>query len=178
MKWLYSLLVLSCLSFLSCSKDNDSGNPEYYIQATVNGQRVTFNVNAVGGWEIGAGTLSLYIAGYEKAAGDSRSLGILIDNAPSGMGIGAGAYNDSGVDFDILSSYFVPAESKNYIAGTELSAAAELEGISLQNRLEVIVTSLSDNIAQGSFSGDHYLDADPAAAKVTITDGSFRVPIR
>lgn len=171
------LPVLFSIMFFSCSKSSDSSNPQYYFNATVNGQKVAFNTNAFAQWEINGDFAALMAGGYENNSQDSRTAGFVIINLPSKKQITAGAYNDSGDEFEVIGSYNIPAQEKDYQSGTTLSAEAERMGMNLPNKFELIITSVSDNIIQGSFSGDFYLEADPMAEKVTITNGSFRLKV-
>ena len=179
-KFFLVLLFSSCF-ILSCKKEQSGGNnnDSYYVTCTVDGKAMKFNGYLFCHNEWAGGYKSVTINGATDLSSTAAYVGFVITNIPSQDSINAGTYTDASANFEVLAAYS-PNISANmdYHAGTTLFNEANLAGATITNHFTVKITSINNQTAKGTFSGDFYYDGDPTGAKKTITNGEFYVPVK
>lgn len=178
-KLLLSILCIACF-FTSCNKErsNNNNNEAFHVKCTVDGTPMTFNGYVFCHYEWAGGKKAVTINGATGLSATAASVGFVITNIPSGDSINAGTYTDASTNFEVLASYAPNISTIAYDAGTTVFNEAKLIGATITNHFVVKITSLNNQTARGTFSGDFYYDGDPSGAKKTITNGEFYVPVR
>jgi hypothetical protein len=158
------------LTFFSCKKDNTEIT--YGIKCNINGVPKTFNILSNAHREEDNGYKSVSILGMNNGSTEEYFTGIII-NMPSQKAIEAGSYLDASHDFELLFTYALSYSGPEYEAGRTLYDEAQYRGVPISNPLKVTITSITNEVVKGTFSGDFYFEADPNAEKKTITNGEF-----
>jgi hypothetical protein len=177
-RFLLSILFIACF-FLSCRKERSNNNNEaFYVTCTVDGTPMKFNGYVFCHYEWAGGYKAVTINGATGMSSTAASVGFVITNYPGADSINTGTYTDASTDFELLASYAPNISAIAYDAGTTVFNEAKLTGTIIANHFTVKITSLNNQTAKGTFSGDFYYDGDPSGAKKTITNGEFYVPVR
>jgi hypothetical protein len=180
LKFFLCLLFSSCF-FLSCKKEQSgsNNNDAYYVTCTIDGKVMKFNGYLFCHYEWSGGYKSVTINGATDLSSTAAYVGFVITNIPSRDSINAGTYTDASTNFEVLAAHSPNISSNiDYHAGTTLYNEAMLAGVTITNRFTVKITSINNQTAKGTFSGDFYYDGDPTGAKKTITNGEFYVPVK
>jgi hypothetical protein len=164
------LSLLIALTFFSCKKD--STETTYGIKCNINGVPKTFNIMMNAHREEDNGYKSVSIGGMNNGSSEEYITGIII-NMPSQKAIDAGTYTDASKEYELLFTYSLGFSGPDYEAGRTLYEEAQYRGVTISNPLKVTITSLTNEVVKGTFSGDFYFEADPGAEKKSITNGEF-----
>ena len=134
---------------------------------------MTFNVNAFATMDTLVGITSLSIIGNVSSAANLQGINLTINNSPSSKPIVAGTYSETSTDFAVAGVYNPGSTTIVYGAG---------EYPSPPNPLTIVITSISNGVIQGTFSGDFYYTNTSTAfiglPKKTFTNGQFSVQIK
>jgi hypothetical protein len=176
--WFFWIILL--LFCYSCSKD--TADPSYHITCKVDGAPVKFNAKCTGYIEYGSGEKEVAVYGYTAPNDPASAIGFMIINDPGRDSITAGDYTDASTSFQLLGTYEpkVDDASTDYASGTEVYKDATDAGFNITNHLNVTITSITQKIIKGKFSGDffRYVDDIQTSEKVSVTDGDFYVKIQ
>jgi len=167
-KIILSMALFSAL--LSCKKSNSGSSSGYHFTATIDGANHAFNTSPLATKVGNAGYTLLGVDGFTTQAGETFA--VSIDNTPSGKPIVAGTYTDTTSDFDVSFVYVVNS-STQYVGGTNETQMAVGAGVTVQNHVKIVITSIDGTSIKGTFSGDGFLNADVTGAKKTVTNGDF-----
>ena len=178
-KFLFNLLFISCV-LTSCNKERSTNdnNEAFHVTCTVDVTPMTLNGYVFCHYEWSAGYKAVTINGATGLSSTAASVGFVITNVPGRDSINMGIYTDASTNFEVLASYAPNISNIGYDAGTTVFNDAKLIGATITNHFVVKITSLNNQTARGTFSGDFYYDGDPSGAKKTITNGEFYVPVR
>src|SRR6476620_8402962 len=159
------LSLLIALTFFSCKKD--STETTYGIKCNINGVPKTFNIMMNARREEDNGYTSVIFQGLNNGSSEEYFAGAII-NIPSQKEITAGTYIDASNDFELLFTYALSFSGFEYEAGSTLYEEAQYRGVTISNPLKVTITSITNEVIKGTFSGDFYFEADPGAEKKSI----------
>lgn len=180
LKLFLCLLFSSCV-ILSCKKEQSGNNTNdaYYVTCTIDGKAMKFNGYLFCHYEWSGGYKSVTINGATDLSSTAAYVGFVITNIPGKDSINAATYTDASTKFEVLAAYSPNISSNSdYHAGTTVFNEAKLAGATIANHLTVKITSINNQTAKGTFSGDFYLDGDPTGTKKSITNGEFYVPVK
>jgi hypothetical protein len=164
------LIVLAC----SCKKDKQS----YFIIADVNGNTTLFNENATGYRGFSNALESLQIDGMtEGTTNTKQGFEFALSNYPSEQPIMAGTYPDYDSNFILTGTYTIGLNQR-YYAGKYVAEKAVDSAVVINHPLTVIISSISNGYASGTFSGDFFLEGNPRGEMKSISDGKFSVPVQ
>jgi hypothetical protein len=166
------LSLLIALTFFSCKKDNT--DTTYGIKCNINGVPKTFNIQMRAQRELDNGYKSVSFIGLNNSSSEEY-LGGMVLNIPSQKEITAGTYTDASSEFEVLFTYSLSYSGPDYEAGSSLYEYAQYRGVTVSNPLKLTITSISNDVIKGTFSGDFYIDANPDNEKKSITNGEFAV---
>ena len=169
------LSLLVALTFFSCKKDNTETT--YGIKCNINGVPKTFNIQMHGEKGEDNGFKYVTFQGLNNSSSEEYFAGI-ISNLPSYKEITTGTYMDGSNDFELLFTYALSFSGQEYEAGRTLYQEAQYRGVPISNPFKFTITSLTNEVVKGTFSGDFYFEADPNAEKKSITNGEFAVKLQ
>jgi hypothetical protein len=177
MKRLLYVLSISILLF-SCRKEysyegGPTSNPTYYLMATVDGVPLEFNVDNEAAYTISSSTNVLELIGF--ASSDlTDNTSIILDIHYDDVTPGVGTYTGQTDDYFVTGIYDFNDPDNLYTAGATSALSVQ--------PLSITITSIADNIVEGTFSGAFYLtDGDgnvSATDYIIISNGRFRLPLQ
>jgi hypothetical protein len=168
--FLVTLLVIFCLS---CKKSN---NPDssYFITATVGGTPKSFATMPFARTTTGLGFTLVTVIG---AVSSTEPIAISVGNLPALQPIVAGTYTDTSTSFEVEAAY-----AQNSTNGVSYNGGSNEDGSTsgsvnpaIANHFKVVITSITGTTIKGTFSGNLYLNGDPTATALAVTNGSFYV---
>ena len=161
---------------LACKKNNSNSSGNYHFTATIDGKAQTFNVSPMAVRITNGGYSIISIEGFTAASSTTQILALSWDNVPAvSSTFTTGNYSDTASTYG-LSANYNPTTNESYIAGGEVIAYPTGTLPTGVNHLKITISSLDSTAVKGTFSGDFFYNADPTAAKKTITNGDFYVP--
>jgi hypothetical protein len=179
MRKLPALFLLALVTLVSCQKET-SGRPtsdDFYVSFFANGVKKTYTTFAAAHRDSENGHATLKIVGNSSLTTFTDVMGFYIGNYQGSADIAAGEYEDISPNFLLLSTY--ENGGKTYEAGETLALEAISSGATIANHLKLKITSINNETARGTFSGDYYTDADAKnGTKLSITGGEFYVKIQ
>ena len=167
------ILFSAAFCFSSCSKSTTG--PYYHITCSVNDTPRTFNANAFAFNEGDSIGPQIVVSGMTDHTFTSGSISFAITQDSAAHPIATGIYTDTSTLFQLDGSYTPNSTMAIYEAGTEFANEASAAGVFILDHLTIIVTSISTEEIQGTFSGDFYRNGNPALPIETITDGDFYI---
>lgn len=181
MKQLFFILCVSVLLF-SCKKEysyegGPTSNPTYYLTATVDGVPLTFNVDNEATYTISSsGFNALELIGFASTdVNDNTNITLDINYDDPANPPGVGTYSEQDDHIFVTGLYDFNSADSVYTAG-------EASFISVRP-LTITITSITNNIVEGTFSGAFYAtDANTnlilnPVSYILITNGKFRLPL-
>ncbi len=179
------LVIFGILGFFfsSCSKETsvgqDSGgsSDEYYVTCKINGIATTFNVSPIAGIQRESGFMAFNVLGAATAQTNTNTIAFIIITNNVGGNISTGTYTDHDDDFELLATITQSDNSIDYQAGATVFSEAENAGVPIDKQITVNLTTLTDQVAKGTFSGDFYKDGDPNGDIIKVTEGKFFVKV-
>jgi len=141
----------------------------------IDGVSRTFNSTAIGVQAVQDNIPAVVVTG--KAATSEDADGFVLMIARTDGDIIAKAYTDKESNIMLLASYLEASSEIAYQAGTDLQAEATAYDIAIANPLKIVVTSINETSIKGEFNGDLYPDGELDGDKITVTKGSFYVPL-
>ena len=162
-------------SFESSTANPGGGSNAYFIEAKINGTLHTFNVNDVAKMtSFGSGLKSLSITGSASTtATNLEGINLSINFFNVTPTTGTYSENDS-------TSNYITAGVYNPNSATTVYTAGVITNSTLP--LTVTITQLTSTQVEGTFKGAFYktdiTSGSPTTEYVTMTEGSFRLPIQ
>jgi len=181
MKKLLFFSACIMLAFTSCKKDSSKTTSSNTITATVGGSNITFSTNATGGLATDSGLYVLEIVGLTGTNSSAQSMSIgLVSDAP----IVKGTYTFNSADTTSSATVFPDVEYVKNLSGDDSDVFGTNVVINIGNgpitiptsTTTVIITSISSNNVQGTFSGLLVNEGDNTTTE-TVTNGKFNVAI-
>jgi len=163
--------VLVAALFGSCNRDDASHNDSFYMILRLEDVDRNFSSQMVGYKDSITANLHEYVFHGESGTSDAReSLTFSIINSGGGE-ITIGSYTDTDPNYQLEALYTDP-NLNHYEAGSTIAETGEVV-----NHFELVISALSSDAVAGTFKGSFYKDGDPAAGKIEITEGKFRMKI-
>ena len=164
---LFFLLLLFIPFLFSCKKDS-SDNSDYYIKMKIKGTWVT--------WKTAAGQLGketnpirsgFSLMGKSDSGTEDFNIQASVDALPNFI---PGTYTPD--NSFLVASYSKKTSATDFISytGGGIMGGAD-------TRYELIITSVTDKVVKGSFTGTYLRKIDDVNDLMQITDGEFVVPI-
>jgi hypothetical protein len=179
------LVALSGLVLASCQKENSfetstsgpgpAGAPTYYIQAKFDGTPKTFYFSDMAKvTDFGSGLKSISFVGLAtSSASNVEGINLSINFFNIAPAVGTYTEDNSGTDYIAAAIYNPNSATTVYTAG--------LSGSSVMP-LSITITKMDNTVIEGTFKGAFYkTDVNSGIATsdyITITEGSFRLPIQ
>lgn len=165
----FFLLALAC-TIGSCKKSS-SGSSGYHVNATISGKGKSFNyTEPVGTIEKSGQTItSLVITGITDPKGEGIQIQL---SCFTDKGIVPGTYVDTSDDCTVQIIYEADSDHE-YYGGSQVAGWAASSGTTIKNHLKIVITSIDDKSAKGTFSGDLFLDGNLGTPAVPMTSGDF-----
>jgi hypothetical protein len=151
------------------------GNSTYFLNAKIDGTLHTFDVNdAAKITDFGSGMSSLSILGSaSSSASDLEGINLSINFFNVSPAVGTYSEVNSGNDYIAAGVYNPNSATLVYTAGIAASSNVPLS---------IAITKLDSTEIEGTFQGAFYktdiTTGSPSADYVTITEGTFRLPIQ
>jgi hypothetical protein len=173
MKKVFILSIAAFGLFASCKKSSSPSAPPSGISATINGTSKSFNTAPFATKLRQSGIDEIIVYG---ALASGETISVMISNQLSGGidSIVTGSYPDTSTRFSVAVGYQTGgASSVAYGGGTSVDGS-QGSGTGT-NHVVVNISSITSSSIIGTFSGNIYLNGDPAAASWPVTNGSFNV---
>jgi len=178
------LVAVAAFVLASCQKEKSfesstgtpgGGSNTYFIEAKINGTLHTFDVNDVAKMtDFGSGLKSLSITGSASTtATNLEGINLSINFFNITPATGTYSENDSASDHVTAGVYNPNSATTVYTAGITTNSPLPLS---------ITITQLSSTQVEGTFKGAFYktdiTTGSPTTDFVTMTEGSFRLPIQ
>jgi hypothetical protein len=168
----FAIALFSFAALFSSCKKSGTATATYSMTATVAGVQKSFDFEPpIAATSSAGGSTYIFITGIKSASGGEQMV-IQLSTASGGGPIVAGTYYDTVQNFLIAANYALNANTI-YVAGTVVAEFASISGIAIVNHLKVVITSINSTAIKGTFSGDFYVNGNPALGKIPITNGNF-----
>ena len=170
-------ISLFLIIFESCQKEHSVTDDNYHVSFTVDGVNKTYTGHVFAHLDTIAGYIELQIVGANSTTSFDNYMGIYVNNFPGSSNITTGQYEDNSASFTLLTTY--ANNAIEYEAGQSVAEEAVTYNVTIANHFKVIISSLDNKSAKGTFSGDYYEDGNVQnGTRLSITNGDFYVPFQ
>ena len=160
-------IVFAALSFLllltSCTKEATigMGTGTATISANVDGQSMTYNVNAKAVRINVPGAYSVEVVGYKSSSSSDQIAISLTGISP----IGTGTYSENNANgINVATINLIDGGSQTFVNSN-----------SVTNPSSVTITSITSSSIKGTFKGDIFLSGSSSSTKKVLSEGQFSI---
>ncbi len=175
MKKILAFCIILAVCSFSCKKE--SKNEDFHITCKIDGESKSFNSVMLSGNLINNDKRGFVITGQSKLSAEADAFGVVIVDPENDKIVTTGTYTDGSSDYQVLATYHQNENNGDYEAGYEMYNNSVRYSIPIKNNFTITISSLDQNTARGTFSGDFFLDGNLEGNKRTITEGSFYVQL-